>query len=55
MSGANEPGPFIVITAVLDAEARPASITRSHGEAYERALQATYGGRLSAAQLAALR
>jgi hypothetical protein len=43
MSGASDKGPFIVITAVLDAEARPASVTRSHGEAFERALAATKG------------
>ena len=43
MSGANEKGPFIVITSVLDADARPASITRSHGAAFERALSATKG------------
>ncbi len=43
MSAASDKGPFIVITAVLDAEARPASITRSHGEAFERALAATKG------------
>jgi hypothetical protein len=43
MSGAKEKGPFIVITSVLDADARPASITRSHGAAFERALSATKG------------
>lgn len=43
MSGADDKGPFIVITAVLDAEARPAQVTRSHGEAFERALAATKG------------
>lgn len=41
MSGSKQTGPFIVLTAVLDAEARPASITRAHGEAFERLLQAT--------------
>ena len=43
MTAVNEKGPFIVITAVLDAEARPASVTRSHGQAFERALNATKG------------
>jgi hypothetical protein len=43
MSGAKETGPFIVITSVLDADARPASVTRSHGEAFERALNAAKG------------
>jgi len=41
MSGSKGPGPFIVMTAVLDAEARPASITRAHGEAFERLMKAT--------------
>jgi len=41
MSGSKPTGPFIVLTSVLDAEARPASITRAHGEAFERLLQAT--------------
>ncbi len=35
--------PFLMLTAVLDAGARPAALTRSHGEAYERALAASYG------------
>src|SRR5262249_2616945 len=43
MSGGKETGPFIVITSVLAADARPASVTRSHGEAFERALLATRG------------
>ncbi|MDB4976301.1 MAG: hypothetical protein JWN48_4642 [Myxococcaceae bacterium] len=41
MSGNKRTGPFIVLTSVLDAEARPASVTRSHGEAFERLLPAT--------------
>jgi hypothetical protein len=41
MSGKNSTSPFIVLTAVLDAEARPASITRAHGEAFDRLLPAT--------------
>ncbi len=32
--------PFLVVTAIMDASARPAAITRSHGEALERALNA---------------
>ena len=31
---------FLVLTSLLDASARPASVTRSHGDAYERALKA---------------
>ena len=41
MSGNKRTAPFIVLTSVLDAEARPASITRAHGEAFERLLPAT--------------
>jgi hypothetical protein len=33
--------PFIVLTAILDASARPAALTRSHGDALERAIRAT--------------
>lgn len=43
MSGENEKGPFIVVTCVLDASARPAAITRAHGEAVERAITASAG------------
>ncbi len=35
--------PFIVVTAILDGSARPAALTVSHGDALERALQATGG------------
>jgi hypothetical protein len=42
MSGAKPNGPFIVITCVLDASARPAAITRCHGEAFDRAIKATH-------------
>jgi hypothetical protein len=51
MSGAKLTGPFIVLTAVLDAEARPASITRSHGQAFERALVATQGQQIANIEL----
>lgn len=37
MSDAQNSGPFIVLTAILDGSARPAAITVSHGEAVERA------------------
>ena len=43
MSGAQPTAPCIIITAVLDADARPAVVTRCHGDAYERALHATAG------------
>jgi len=38
-----EPGsscPFLVLTAICDASARPAAVTRGHGQAMERALNA---------------
>lgn len=43
MSGAKAEGTYIVITCVLDASARPAAITRCHGEAYDRAFRASKG------------
>jgi hypothetical protein len=51
MGASQAPGPFIVITAVLDAEARPAAITRSHGEAFDRALRATKGHAIASLDL----
>lgn len=35
--------PFIVVTAILDGSARPAQITVSHGDAMEKAFNATAG------------
>jgi hypothetical protein len=35
--------PFLVLTVLLDASARPAAITRSHGDALERAMKAASG------------
>src|SRR5262249_47411516 len=46
--------PFIVITAVLDADARPAAVTRAHGEAYDRAIRATKGQTISGLDLVEL-
>lgn len=54
MSGAKQTGPFIVLTAVLDAEARSASVTRSHGQAYERALVAAQGQQIANLELVEL-
>ena len=34
-------GPFLVVTCIVDASARPAAVTRAHGEALERAIQAS--------------
>ena len=38
-----DPRPFLVLTAILDGSARPAAITRSHGDAMERAITSTSG------------
>src|SRR5687767_4593350 len=38
-----DPRPFLVLTAILDGSARPAAITRSHGDAMERAIVSTSG------------
>lgn len=54
MSGNQSKGPFIVLTSVLDAEARPASVTRAHGEAFERLLPATSAHRVAGVDLVEL-
>lgn len=38
---ARDPRPFLVVTALLDGGARPAAVTRSHGDAMERAFVAS--------------
>lgn len=38
-----DPRPFIVLTALVDSNARAAAVTMSHGDAYEKALVATKG------------
>ena len=43
MSEERDPRPYIVITVLLDGAARPAAISRSHGDAYERSLNASKG------------
>ncbi len=40
-------GPFIVVTAVLDAGARPAAVTVNHGQAMERAYNAVGANKLA--------
>ncbi len=35
------PEPFVLVTVLLDGAARPAAVTRSHGNALERAINAT--------------
>jgi hypothetical protein len=39
----SDAGPFVVVTAILDGAARAAAVTRCHGEAMERAVQAVQG------------
>jgi len=41
MSTEQNAGPFIVVTAILDGSARAAAVTMSHGDAMERAFEAT--------------
>jgi hypothetical protein len=43
MSEQRDPRPFLVLTVLLDASARAAAITRSHGDALERSIMATQG------------
>jgi hypothetical protein len=38
---AKDPRPFFVLTVLLDGSARPAAITRNHGDALERAMNAS--------------
>src|SRR5690606_38667719 len=50
----NDSPPNLLLTSVLDASARPASITRSHGDAMERIYRATQGvsvGRIELVEL----
>jgi len=35
--------PFLILTAICDASARPAAVTRGHGDAMERAINASQG------------
>ncbi|MBC7174036.1 MAG: hypothetical protein H5U40_16460, partial [Polyangiaceae bacterium] len=46
--------PFLVLTVLLDASARPAAITRSHGDALERAMAATAGHTIAGMDLVEL-
>jgi hypothetical protein len=39
----NSDRPFLILTAICDASARPAAITIGHGDAMERALTAAKG------------
>lgn len=50
MSG-DDPGPYLVLTVLLDSAARPATVTRSHGDALERAQSATSGHDIAGLEL----
>ena len=54
MSEQRDPRPYVVITVLLDASARPAAISRSHGDAYERSLNASQGHDLAGLELVEL-
>jgi hypothetical protein len=43
MTDERDPRPYLVLTVLLDGAARPAAITRSHGNALERSLMAAQG------------
>lgn len=43
MTEERDPRPYLVLTVLLDGSARPAAITRSHGDALERSMMATQG------------
>jgi hypothetical protein len=54
MSEQRDPRPYIVITVLLDGAARPAAISRSHGDAYERSLNASEGQDIAGLELVEL-
>jgi hypothetical protein len=49
-----DPGPFLMVTILLDASARPAAVTRSHADALERAMTASAGHRTAGLDVAEL-
>jgi hypothetical protein len=46
--------PFLILTAICDASARPAAITRGHGDALERAYTAATGASIGGIDLVEL-
>ncbi len=54
MSEERDPRPYLVITVLLDSSARPADVSRSHGDAYERSLHATQGHDIAGLELVEL-
>lgn len=49
-----DPRPYLVITVLLDSSARPAAVSRSHGDAYERSLNAVDGYEVAGIELVEL-
>ncbi len=54
MTEERDPRPYLVITVLLDSSARPAEISRSHGDAYERSLIASEGQEIAGLELVEL-
>jgi len=54
MTDKRDPRPYLVITVLLDSSARPAEISRSHGDAYERSLKASQGQEVAGVELVEL-
>ncbi len=54
MTEDRDPRPYLVITVLLDSSARPAEISRSHGDAYERSLNASQGQEIAGLELVEL-
>ena len=54
MTEERDPRPYLVLTVLLDSSARPAAISRSHGDAYERSLHATKGKEIAGIELVEL-
>ncbi|MEM7136554.1 MAG: hypothetical protein AAF500_08245 [Myxococcota bacterium] len=54
MTDAPDPRPYLVLTVLLDGSARPAAITRSHGDALERSMMATQGQEIAGLDLVEL-
>jgi hypothetical protein len=46
--------PYLVLTVLLDSSARPAAVSRSHGDAYERSLKAAEGQDIAGLELVEL-
>lgn len=54
MTEERDPRPYLVLTVLLDGSARPAAITRSHGDALERSLTAAQGQEIAGFDLVEL-